>query len=90
MGQLRDLRDFILIARATQGAGDFHERIRGAVRLAAASLPEVAWRADFDVGPGEHVEIFGAPDSGYARKVSELVTAIPGVRAEIAPLGKGW
>jgi hypothetical protein len=90
MGQLGNLRDFILIARATQGAADFHERIRGALRLAAASLSQVAWRADFDVGPGEHVEIFGAPDSGYARKVSELVTAIPGVRAEIAPLRKGW
>ena len=90
MGQLGNMRDFILIARATQRAGDFHERIRGAVRLAAASLPELAWRADFDVGPGEHVEIFGAPDSEYARKVCELVTAIPGVRVEVAPLAKGW
>jgi hypothetical protein len=90
MEQPENLRDFILIARATQRAGDFRDRIRGAVRLAAASLPDIAWRADFDFGPGEHVEIFGAPDSSAAHRVSELMSAVPGVRAEVAPLRSRW
>lgn len=90
MGHTADLKDFMLIARAA-GAGDaFHARIRQALERAAATHPGIAWRADFDLGPTEHVEVFSAPDFASAREVSRMMSTLEGVRAELAPLRSGW
>jgi hypothetical protein len=83
-------RDFMLIARSIDGSGEFHARIKQALQFAAADRPEVAWRAEFDLGPKEHVEVFTAPDIGTAREVSDMVNTVAGVRIELAPLRNGW
>lgn len=90
MGELSTVHDFMLIAKNTQGDGDFHRRLRAALELAALSYPQIAWRADFDLGPREHVDIFSAPDRDAARAVAEMLNHTWGVRAELAPLRNGW
>ena len=90
MGESETLRDFMLIAIATRADDAFHSRVHEAVRLAAARHPEIAWRAEFDVGPREHVEIFGAFDHAAARAISDAVSQAGGVRAELARLRNGW
>jgi hypothetical protein len=90
MGELSSVRDFMLIAKAAQDDSDFHQRFRAALRLAAVSYPQIAWRADFDLGPREHVDIFSAPDRGAARELSEMLNRICDVRVELAPLRNGW
>ena len=90
MGQAGSFRDFMLIITAGHQASDFHPRVREALRLAAATHPQVAWRADFDVGPREHVEVFSAPDFAAARQVTAALAGVPGVRTELAPLKNGW
>jgi len=91
MGEATNARDFMLIAKTTaQSERGFHERLRAALRLAAVSFPQIAWRADFDVGPREHVEIFGASDHAAARAISDAVSRAGGVRTELAPLRDGW
>lgn len=90
MRQTSRIRDFMLIVTAGHQASDFHPRVREALRLAAATHPEVAWRADFDVGPSEHVEVFSAPDFAAARQVSAVLDGVPGLRTELAPLKNGW
>jgi hypothetical protein len=90
MGQLGNLKDFMLIVTASQGNEDFHPRVRSALEFAAAAHPEVALRADFDVGPREHVEVFTAPDMGTARNIAYSVGKLEGLRAELAPLRSGW
>ena len=83
-------RDFMLIARSTDGNGRFHDRIKRAVQMASASRPEVTWRAEFDLSAKEHVEVFSAPDIAVAREVSNVVSAVDGLRVELAPLRNGW
>lgn len=90
MGQASNLRDFMVIARATGEAQNFHKRIKQAMRIAADALPQIAWRADFDLGPREHVDVISAPDLGSARKVVAVVTQLDGVNAELALLRKPW
>lgn len=91
MGEATNARDFMLIAKTTaQADRAFHERLRAALRLAALSFPQVAWRADFDLGPREHVEIVSAPDHGVARALTEMLSHTCGVRVELAPLRNGW
>lgn len=91
MGEATNARDFMLIAKTTaQGDRAFHERLRTALRLAALSFPQIAWRADFDLGPREHVEIVSAPDHGAARALTEMLNHTCGVRVELAPLRNGW
>jgi hypothetical protein len=90
MGQISSLRDFMVIARAAEGAEKFHARIRQVLDMAALVHPEISWRAQFELGPSEHVEVFSAPDFGAAREVSRMMGALQGVRAELAPLRKGW
>ena len=91
MGEATNARDFMLIAKTTaQSERGFHERLRAALRLAALSFPQIAWRADFDVGPREHVDIFSAPDHAAARAVTEMLNHTCGVRVELAPLRDGW
>jgi hypothetical protein len=90
MGELANLRDFMLIARAIEPSAEFLPRLREALRLAAASHPEIAWRAYFDVSPRDHVEIFSAPDFAAAREVSALLSGVQGMRAELAPLKNRW
>jgi hypothetical protein len=85
-----NLKDFMLITRATDAAGDFHARVRQALEIAASLHPAIAWRAQFELGPAEHVEVFSAPDSAQARQVSGIMGALAGVRAEVAPLTKAW
>ena len=90
MGQLGSLKDFMLIITAAQGGEDFHPCVHSALQLAAAAHPEVALRADFDVGPREHVEVFTAPDIGTARDIAHSISKMEGLRAELAPLRNGW
>lgn len=91
MGEATNARDFMLIAKTTaQGDGAFHERLRTALRLAVVSFPQIARRADFDIGPREHVEIVSAPDHGVARALTEMLSHTCGVRVELAPLRNGW
>jgi hypothetical protein len=90
MGQLASLKDFMLIARATESAEKFHARVKQVLEIAASLHPDIAWRAQFEIGPAEHVEVFSAPDSGVARQVSSLMGALQGVKAEVAPLRRGW
>ncbi|HEX6318944.1 MAG TPA: hypothetical protein VFZ84_08710 [Burkholderiales bacterium] len=90
MGQLASLNDFMLIARATESAEKFHSRVKQVLEIAASLHPDIAWRAQFEIGPAEHVEVFSAPDSGVARQVSSLMGALQGVKAEVAPLRRGW
>jgi len=82
--------DFMLIAKATDAARDFHPRLRAALRLAAASFPQIAWRADFDVSPREHVDIFSAPSHDAARALVQMLNRSCGVRAELAALKRRW
>jgi hypothetical protein len=90
MGQLGSLKDFMLIVRRTAAGEEFHARVKQAVELAARVHPDIAWRAQFELGPAEHVEVFSAPDLGAARQVSNLMGALHGVKAEVAPLRHGW
>ena len=90
MGHFASLKDFMLIARGTEGAEKFHDRIKQAIDIAARMHPDIAWRAQFEIGPTEHVEVFSAPDFGAARQVSSLMGALAGVKAELAPLRNGW
>jgi hypothetical protein len=90
MGESATLRDFMMIAKATRVDDAFHSRVRETVRLAAVLHPEITWRADFDLGPCEHVDIFSAPDRGAARAISDAVSEAGGVRAELAPLRNRW
>ncbi|HEX6267223.1 MAG TPA: hypothetical protein VFZ81_10040 [Burkholderiales bacterium] len=90
MGQLGNPKDFMLIITASQGSDDFHPRVRSALQFALAAHSEVALRADFDVGPREHVEVFTAPDIGTARDIAHSLGKLAGLRAELAPLRHGW
>jgi len=90
MRQLASFSDFMLIAHATESAEKFHARVKQVLEVAANLHPDIAWRAQFEIGPAEHVEVFSAPDSGVARQVSSLIGALQGVTAEVAPLRKGW
>jgi hypothetical protein len=90
MAQHGTLRDFMLIARDTTGDDGFHDHIRQALQVAAMNCKDITPRADFAVGLSEHVEVFSAPDMGAARSVCALVNEVCGVRAELAPLRKGW
>ena len=90
MGESATLRDFMMIAKATRVDDAFHSRVRETVRLAAVLHPEITWRADFDLGPCEHVDIFSAPDHGAARALTEMLNHTCGVHVELAPLRNGW
>lgn len=90
MQQLTSARDFMLIARSTRGDEKFHARIGQVVDLAKKLYPTISWRAQFELGPREHVEVFSAGDSAIARQVSRLLGALQDVKAELAPLRSGW
>jgi hypothetical protein len=90
MAQRARLKEFMLIARATGNAGRFPDRIQQALRLAFVTFPAVSWKAEFALGPREHVEIFGAGSDDEARLVSQYFARAPGVRAEVLPLAMPW
>lgn len=89
------MRDYMLLARP---AGDMAPFIResfgtvvdGLKRAVTRACPQVTWQADFNLGGGQFVEIFSAPDQPSATRVSQIVHEIEGVRAEVRPLRESW
>jgi len=90
MGQLDEPREFMLITRATGAADKFSENVRQALRLATAMFPDIAWKAEFDAGPGEHVEVFSAPGAEEALRLWKHFAQVPGMRTEVMPLATRW
>lgn len=89
------MRDFMLIARS---AGEtarilgsaFDKLVHEIESEAQRACPQIEWRADFDLGRGQYVKIFSAPDASAAMQVSAAARTVEGVRAEVTPLRGGW
>jgi hypothetical protein len=89
------MRDFMLITRPAseivrRAAASFQTVVDEIKSSASRACPQIQWRADFDLGGSDYVEIFSAPDYSTALRVSDIARNMPGVRAEIATLKSSW
>lgn len=88
------MQDYMLITHPSAGRGDrgfeFETMVRGALHAVREVFPTVEWRAEFSLGPRDHVEVFSAPNEATARQLGALVSSAEGISAEISPLRSAW
>lgn len=89
------MRDFMLLARPSPDlarlVGDSFDGIIGELKRSVQRVcPQLQWQADFNLGSGQYVEIFSAPDYESAMKVLRLAKEEKAVCAEVKPLKSAW
>lgn len=89
------MRDYLLITHPPAGKAQLTEEsfaalMRNVVAAVRRTFPDIEWQADFVLDLKYCIEVFSAPDIEAATRVSELVSRVAGVRAEVIVLRSRW